>query len=87
MSDISPPTGLKPATRFFKEVGEEMVNADGIIAIMQRVDTPAARRANRIFRRHLSLVRSLNPQSSEKAHNTEALMRTLDELGVTLTNL
>lgn len=87
MSDISPPTGLKPATKFFEEVGEEMVNADGIIAIMQRVDTPKAKRASRIFRKHLSLVRELRPDLSDKGQNTEALMRTLSELGVTLTNL
>jgi len=87
MSDISPPTGLKPATKFFKEAGEEMVNADGVIAIMQRIDTPAAKKANRIFRKHLALVRDLRPDLSDKGQNTEALMRTLDELGVTLTTL
>ncbi len=55
MSDISPPTGLKPATKFFKEAGEEVVNADGVIAIMQRIDTP---------RKYIHRIVTTNPAQS-----------------------
>lgn len=86
MSDISPPSDLKPKTKFFAEVGEDMINADGAIHMLMTVDTPQARAMRRVFRRKLSEWRRRTELSPEKQREG-ALFEAFEALGVVVTDM
>jgi len=86
VSDISPPTGLKPKSKFFAEVGEDMINVDGAIHLLMTIDTPQAHALRRIFRRKLSETRQRADLSPEKQRE-EALFSALASGGVKVNDM
>lgn len=85
MADISPPKDLKPKAKFFAEVGEEMVNVDGVIAIMQEVDTPQANAIYRVFRKKYAIARSKPSDLTLEKMRENALFDAFEELGIRTT--
>jgi hypothetical protein len=78
--DISPVTGLKPQTRTFDGFDDTFVNADGIIAVMQRIDTPQAKAMNAAFRRRMALMRISMAGEPEGKIRQKALMAALHDV-------
>lgn len=85
MRDISPPRNLKPEKRFFKEVGEEMINSDGIIRIMQTVDTPEAKAIYKSFRAIYSKLKEQFPDEPDDRRRNTALMQAIENSGWNVT--
>lgn len=85
MRDISPPKALKPQKRYFEEVGEEMINGDGIIKIMQMVDTPEAKAVYKAFRKHFSDLKDKFPDVSEEKHKNAAIIQAIKDQGWNVT--
>jgi hypothetical protein len=74
---------MKPKVKFFAEIGEDMINADGAIEMMRTADTPQARAIYKVFRRHLAKRRedaSLTPEKQRE----HALFDALEEAGARL---
>lgn len=86
MDDISPPSGMKPKAKFFADVGEDMVNIDGVIEVMRRIDTPKAKRLYHLFRKHLAKHRNDNNVTPEKQRE-KALFAALAEAGIEVTTI
>lgn len=85
ISDISPASDLKPKAKFFEEVGDTCINADGVIEIIRRTDTPQARAINFAFRKRLAeFRRSMHGAKPEKMRE-EALFKALADLGFNIT--
>lgn len=86
MSDISPPEGLKPKAKFFAEVGENMINVDGVIHLLMTIDTPQARAMRRIFRRKFAEFRLRADLTPEKQRE-EALFSAFAAAGVKIDDM
>lgn len=82
MADISPPTGLKPKAKYFEEVGDTCINVDGVIRLMQEIDTPEAKAVYRAFRKRLAGFRESHPHLTPEKMREEALFSALDDLGI-----
>lgn len=80
MKNISPSIGLKPKAKFFEEIGEELINVDGVIRIMDKVDTPQAKAIRHMYRLKLALMRSEGEETEKMREN--ALFAAFDELGI-----
>lgn len=86
MSDISPPSGLRPKVKFFAEVGENMINVDAAVEMLMTTDTPQANALRRVFRRKLAEWRTNTDLSPEKQRE-EALFATFDAVGVVVNDM
>jgi len=82
MADISPPTGLKPKAKYFEEVGDTCINVDGVIRLMQEIDTPQTKAINRAFRKRLSEYRETRSDMTPEKMREEAFFAALGDLGI-----
>lgn len=80
--DISPPTDLKPKKKFFSEVGDDCINVDGAIKLMQQIDTLQAKRIYRAFRKRFAQLRESMVGAETEKIREEALFRAFDDLGI-----
>lgn len=81
MRNITPPRNLKPQKQFFPEVGEEMVNGDGIIRIMQTLDTPKAKAINKAFMLRYSEMREADPAEDDQKRRNRAIVQAIEDQG------
>lgn len=81
MRDISPPKDLKPQKRFFKERGEEMVNGDGIIRLMQTIDTPEAKAVYHAFRLRYAELKEKFPDEPDEKRRNVAIVQAIKDRG------
>ncbi len=81
MDDITPPK-LKPRAKFFEEAGEDMINADGAIALMRTIDTPQAKALNAAFRKALVRVQRDRKDLTPEKQREEALFACFDDVGI-----
>lgn len=85
LPDITPPTDLKPKAKYFEEVGDNCINVDGAIKLMQQIDTPQARTMYRAFRKRFAELRlSMVGVAPEKVRE-EALFKAFADLGIRTT--
>lgn len=82
--NISPPTGLKPQKMFLKELGEDCINMDGVIALMQQTNTPQAKAMNRAFRRRLASFQITMADKPAAKVREEAMIAALGDVGMHL---
>jgi hypothetical protein len=81
ISDISQPSGLKPQAKYFAEVGDTCINADGCIEIMRQTDTPQAKAIYFAFRKRLAEFRSSMHGTKPEKIREEALFTALNDVG------
>lgn len=85
ISDISPVRGLKPKKKYFEEVGDDCINLDGCIALMQSIDTPQAKAVNAAFRKQLAYFRITMHGAPQEKIREEAFLAALGDCGVRTT--
>lgn len=85
--NIGHPTDLKPQARHFVGSDETFVNADGIIEICRRIDTPQAKAVYRAFRKRLVEIRVTDPLLTAGKQREKAILAAIGDVGwnVTLT--
>lgn len=81
IADISHPADLNPKAKFFAEVGDTCINADGAIAICRQIDTPKAKAIYREFRKKHALLRQKPSALSPEKLREEAFFQALASLG------
>jgi len=82
--DISPVTDLKPRKQYFDGVGD-CINTDGIIRLMQMIDTPQAKAMYRAFRKRHAQMRADPQGRAPEKIRTDAMMAALADCGVRFT--
>lgn len=83
--DITPPINLKPKAKYFEEVGDNCINVDGVIKLMQQIDTPQARTMYRTFRKRFAELRQTMPDQPPEKVREEALFKAFADLGIRTT--
>lgn len=79
--NITPHTDLKPKAKYFEQVGDTCINADGCIEVMKQTDTPEARKIYRAYRKRLA---SNTPAATAEKTRENALFDALADVGIRL---
>lgn len=77
--NIAPHADMKPKVKYFEEVGDNCINADGCIEIMKQTDTPEARKIYRAYRKRLA---SNVPAATAEKTRENALFDALADSGI-----
>jgi hypothetical protein len=77
--DITPHTGLQPKKKYFEEVGDVCINADGCIELVKQTDTPEARTIYRAYRKRLA---SNVPAATAEKTRENAFFDALADIGI-----
>lgn len=83
--DISRPEGLNPRTKFIEDIGEMCVNTDGIIRLMETIDTPQAKAIHKAFRKRYAQIRVSDPYMDPQKQRTDAVLAALKDVGINVT--
>ena len=83
--DISRPQGLQPKMKFVEELGEQCINTDGIIRLMETIDTPQAKAIHKAFRKRYAQIRVSDPYLDAQKQRTDAVLAALKDVGVNVT--
>ncbi len=83
--DISRPQGLQPKAQFFEEVGDVCINTDGIISLMETIDTSKAKAIHKAFRKRHAQIRVSDPYMDPKKKRSDAVLAALKDVGVNVT--
>lgn len=79
--NIGHPVGMAPQTRRFDGHDDTFINADGVIELMKRIDTPQAKKLYRDFRRRYSKLVVDAPQMDDEKRRAEAVMAAVKDSG------
>lgn len=84
MTDISPPSGLKPKAKYFDQLGDVAINADAAIEMMRDAGTPKAKAMYHAFRKRLAEFRTSKADLTPEKQREAALFAAFDDVGIHL---
>lgn len=77
------PAHSEPEVRFDQQLGEEVINAAGVVAMMKAADTPQAKR---LYRLYLAEYRATTDHHlSQSAREGQALLAAMRRAGLNVT--
>ncbi len=82
--NIGHPNDLRPQTRKFAGHDDTFVNADGVIEICRRINTPQAKAIYKAFRKRLVEIRASHPDLPAAKQRSRALLSAIEDNGWSL---
>lgn len=80
--NIGLPADLKPEVRYFAGMDDACVNTDGIIKLMDSIETPQARAIRKAFRKRLAKIQISDPELEPKKQRSQAVLAALADVGL-----
>lgn len=80
--NIGLPADLKPQVRYFVGTDEPHINADGIIKLMDSIETPQARAIRKAFRKRLAKIQISEPDLEPRKQRSQAVLAALADVGI-----
>ena len=80
--NIGLPADLKREVRYFAGVCEPCVNTDGIIKLMDSIETPQARAIRKAFRKRLARIQISDPEVEPTKQRSQAVLAALADVGI-----
>lgn len=80
--NIGLPADLKPQVRYFAGTDEPHINADGIIKLMDSIETPQARAIRKAFRKRLAKIQISDPDMQPQKQRSQAILAALADVGL-----